>query len=189
MPVPLPVSTTCPHHLSLARLPLIHAHTSHLVPFLYPYNQFCRLLKWTLWSPKMWLSFWARPIPIYAATTEISACQTVQTERQIQCMVHTNYNLNVTRVDHEMLTQFCCKRVTLCVVSSEPRPREKHELCVHVYTFLLHVHTCIGYTCTQYNLRTELQYGLIKYLHCYINLQFFSVFTSLTYVGQFTCQQ
>ena len=56
--------------------------------------------------------------------------------------VHTSYNLNVTRVyhacvDHKMHTQFCCKRVTSCVVCSEPRTREKtHELRVHVYTFL-----------------------------------------------------
>ena len=55
--------------------------------------------------------------------------------------VHTSYNLNMTRVchvcvDHEMLTQFCCKLVTSCVVSSEPRTHEKtHELRVHVYTF------------------------------------------------------
>ena len=109
---------------------------------------------------------------------------------------HTSYNLNVTRVvhtwiDHELHMQFCCTRVTSCIVSSEPRTRGKiHVLSVHAYIFLYtRTHVYWLYTHNN-NLCTELHYSLTKYLHCY-NLHFFSPFTfetNLTYPDQFTRQ-
>ena len=48
-------------------------------------------------------------------------------------------------VDHELHTQFCCKGVTSCVVSSEPWTHEKmHELRVHVAIHVsLYTRTCV----------------------------------------------
>ena len=100
-------------------------------------------------------------------------------------MVHTSYNLNVTCVyhacvDHELHMQFCCKRVTSCVGSSEPWTHEKtHELHVHVYVHVsFHTHVYICYTRTQYNLCTEVQHSLTKYTFSVINLQFVNVLTT-----------
>ena len=77
-----------------------------------------------------------------------------QSRRVVISTVHTSYNLNVTRmvhacVDHELLTQFCCKRVTLCVVSSEPQTREKYMSYVCMYArFFIQAHACINWLYT-----------------------------------------